>query len=105
MMSHLSSRAGELKSQGAIEAAQNSPSKLKSEDAEHVILNESQKAGAMAFQFDPNASPEAKAAQAHTVRLTVLFIYKATMWTNVPECSFRLSLQASIMTEIQRASV
>jgi hypothetical protein len=70
MMSHLSSRAGEFKSHGAVEAAQNHNSKVDAEDAEHVMLNESQKAGAMAFQFDSNASPEAKAAQAHTVRST-----------------------------------
>ena len=72
MMSHLSSRAGELKSQGAVEAAQNPDSRTNAEDAERVILNESQKAGAMAFRFDATASPEAKAAQAHTVRFPVL---------------------------------
>lgn len=70
MMSHLSSRAGELKSHGAFEAAQNHNSKVDAEDAEHEMLDESQKAGALAFQFDSNASPEAKAAQAHTVRFT-----------------------------------
>ena len=69
MMSHLSARAGELKSRGAVEAAQNPDSKVNAEDAEHVILDESQKAGAIAFTFDANVSPEAKAAQAHTVRL------------------------------------
>lgn len=68
-MSHLSARVGELKSQGAVEAAQNTDSNVNSEDAEHVILNESQKAGALAFTFDANASPEAKTAQVHTVRL------------------------------------
>ena len=71
MMSHLSSRAGEFRSRNAVEAAQNPDSKTTAGDAEHVIMNESQKAGAMAFTFDANASPEAKAAQAHTVRLSV----------------------------------
>ena len=71
MMSHLSSRAGELKSAGAVEAAQNPDSAVTAGDAEHVIMNESQKAGAMAFTFDANAPPEAKAAQVHTVRFSI----------------------------------
>ena len=79
MLSQLSSHAGELKSKGAVEAAQNPGSKATAEDAEHVILNESQKAGAMAFQFDSNASPEAKAAQAHTVRHPGFKLSKTTM--------------------------
>ncbi|KAK4693255.1 hypothetical protein P7C71_g4110, partial [Lecanoromycetidae sp. Uapishka_2] len=64
MISHLNSRAGELKSQGATEAAQDPNSKVTAQDAEDVMANESKKAGIAAFQFDPNASPEAKAAQA-----------------------------------------
>ena len=72
-MSQLAARAEELKSQGAIEAAQNPDSRVNAEDAEQVILNESQKAGAMAFKFDSNASPDAKAAQAHTVRFAVIY--------------------------------
>ena len=68
MLSQLSSHAGELKSKGAVEAAGNSGSKVAAENAEHVLLDESQKGGAVAFQFDSNASPQAKAAQAHTVR-------------------------------------
>lgn len=55
----------ELKSQGAIEAAtQNS---VAADDAERVMLAESQKAGSTALHFDPNASPEEKAAQARAV--------------------------------------
>ncbi len=38
------------------------------EDAEQAITNESKKAGVAAFQFDPDASPEEKAAQARAVR-------------------------------------
>lgn len=38
-------------------------------DAEKVIMDESKKAGAPAFEFDPNASPEEKAAQAKAVSL------------------------------------
>ena len=71
MMSHLTSRVGELKSQGAVEAAQNPDSTINAGDAEHVIMNESQKAGAMAFTFDAKASPAAKAAQAHTVCFSI----------------------------------
>lgn len=68
MMSHLHSAAGELNSQGAKEAAQNHDSKVSTEDAEKVITDESKKAGIAAFQFDPNATPAEKAAQAHSVR-------------------------------------
>lgn len=67
MMSHLNSRAGELKSQGATEAAPDPSSRVTAQDAEDVMANESRKAGIAAFQFDPNASPEAKAAQAAAV--------------------------------------
>lgn len=66
-MSHLHSRAGELKSQGAVEAAQSPESKISAEDAENVITAESKKAGVAAFQFDPDASPEDKAAQVRSV--------------------------------------
>lgn len=67
MMSHLQSRAGELKSQGATEAAQDPNGNVSAQDAEDVMANESKKAGIPAFQFDPNASTEEKAAQARAV--------------------------------------
>ena len=67
MMSNLTSRAAELKSQGAADAARNPDSKVTPEDAEDVMTEESKKAGVAAFQFDPNASPEEKAAQARSV--------------------------------------
>ncbi|KKY24469.1 putative membrane bound c2 domain protein [Phaeomoniella chlamydospora] len=54
----------ELKQQGAIEAAQDPNTKVSSEDAQKVLVNETKKAGGQAFEFDPNASPEEKAAQA-----------------------------------------
>ncbi|KAK5228196.1 Tricalbin-2 [Exophiala xenobiotica] len=56
----------ELKSQGAIEAAQDPNSSVTGDDAQRVLLNESQKGGATALHFDPNASPEEKAAQARS---------------------------------------
>ena len=67
MASNLTSRAGELKSQGAAEAARDPNSKVTAEDAEQLMTDESKKAGVAAFQFDPNASPEAKAAEARSV--------------------------------------
>lgn len=67
MMSNLTSQAGELKAQGAAEAARDPNSKVTPEDAEDLITNESKKAGIPAFKFDPNASPEEKAVQARSV--------------------------------------
>lgn len=54
----------ELKTQGVIEAAQDPNSKITAADAQERIVHESKKAGAVALTFDPNASPEEKAAQA-----------------------------------------
>ena len=48
-------------------AAQDSKSNVTAEDAEAVMADESNKAGIPAFQFDPDASPEAKAAQVRSV--------------------------------------
>ena len=57
----------ELKQEGAIEAAQDPNNKVTSGDAQNVLVDETKKAGGQAFQFDPNASPEEKAAQARAV--------------------------------------
>lgn len=70
MFSEVSSHAGELRAEGAVEAAQDSNSKVTSEDAQRVMLSESEKAGVTAYKFDPNATPEEKAAQARSVRFT-----------------------------------
>ena len=67
-MSQLTSRANELKSQDAAEAARDPDSKVSAQNAEQSMINESLKAGGAAYQFDPNASPEDKAAQAQSVR-------------------------------------
>ncbi|OAP56290.1 hypothetical protein AYL99_09469 [Fonsecaea erecta] len=56
----------ELKSQGAVEAARDPNSSVTGDDAQRVILDESKKAGSAALHFNPNASPEEKAAQART---------------------------------------
>lgn len=70
----VSALGNETKSQDAIEAAQNPNSSVTAQDAERVILEESRKAGSAALQFDPNASPEEKAAQARSVLLHCLSI-------------------------------
>ncbi len=62
----------ELKSQGAIEAAQDPKSSVTGDDAVRVVLDESKKAGSAALRFDPNATPEEKAAQARSVRYMLL---------------------------------
>jgi hypothetical protein len=66
-MTSLNSSAAELKAQGVVEAAQDPNSSVTAEDAQHKIVQESKKAGVAAFEFDPNATPEQKAAQARAV--------------------------------------
>ncbi|KZF24395.1 membrane bound c2 domain-containing protein [Xylona heveae TC161] len=66
MPGELSSRADELKQQGVAEAARDPDTNVTSEDAEKAIVNETRKAGGAAYQFDPDASPEEKAAQAQS---------------------------------------
>ena len=59
--------AAELKAQGVVEAAQDPNSSVTADDAQQKIVAESKKAGIPAFTFDPDASPEEKAAQARAV--------------------------------------
>ena len=63
--------ANELKQQGAIETAQNATSdpesNVRPEDVEKVILDETKKAGMPAYQFNPDASLEEKAAMTQAV--------------------------------------
>lgn len=63
----LQSSKSELKQQVAVESAQDPDSNVTAQDAERVLVDESKKAGVPALQFDPNASPEEKAAQAKAV--------------------------------------
>ncbi|KAG6009542.1 hypothetical protein E4U21_002178 [Claviceps maximensis] len=58
------SEARELKQQGAIEAARNPESSVTADDAQRQMVEQSKNAGIPAFQFDPDASPEEKLAQA-----------------------------------------
>ena len=64
----LSGSKNELKAQGAVEAAQDPNSSITADHAQRVLVDESKKAGATVLQFDPNASPKEKAAQANAVR-------------------------------------
>jgi hypothetical protein len=57
----------ELKSQSAIDAARDPHSKVTAADAEQILLDESKKAGAAAFQFDAGASSADKARQVKAV--------------------------------------
>lgn len=68
----LSSFKAEAKQQVAQEAANDPNSNFSAADAERLMVDESKKAGAPAFQFDPNATPAEKAAQAKAVRLCYL---------------------------------
>ncbi|KAL2023456.1 hypothetical protein VTK56DRAFT_2452 [Thermocarpiscus australiensis] len=56
--------ANELKQQGALEASRDPESNVSADDTERKIVEDSRQAGVAAFTFDPNASPEEKAAQA-----------------------------------------
>jgi Ca2+-dependent lipid-binding protein len=58
------SRAHELKTEGALEAARNPNSSVTAQAAEKTAVEEARKGGSAAFQFDPDATPEEKAAQA-----------------------------------------
>ncbi|KAI1333108.1 C2 domain-containing protein [Xylariaceae sp. FL0255] len=57
-------QAGELKTQGALDAARDPASSVTSDDAQKKLVEESKKAGVAAFTFDPDASTEEKKAQA-----------------------------------------
>lgn len=50
-----------------MEAAADPNSAVDAHEAEQKMLQESKKAGAAAFEFDPDASPEQKAAQLREV--------------------------------------
>ncbi|KAK3059961.1 hypothetical protein LTS18_009648, partial [Coniosporium uncinatum] len=57
-------RASELKQQGALEAARDSNSSVTAYDAERKVVDEAKAAGSVGLIFNPDASPEEKAAQA-----------------------------------------
>jgi hypothetical protein len=63
----MASAVPEIKAQAAVEMAQDPNSSVTAEAAQKKIVDESKKAGVQAFTFDPDASPEEKAAQARAV--------------------------------------
>ncbi len=65
------SQVSARKQQGVIEAARDDRSFVTAADAEREMLEESKRAGSDAYQFDPNATPEQKAAQARSVSAVV----------------------------------
>lgn len=85
---------GENKSKAAEEAAQDPSNPVSAADAEKSLTEQSKKAGAAAFQFDPDATPEQKAAQARAVRLKLL----STKVMNLRLNCFRTSLRDFIAT-------
>lgn len=58
------SRESELKQQGALEAARDPASSVTAQQAEASVVEQARAGGSAAFQFDPDASPEEKRAQA-----------------------------------------
>ena len=61
------SKTFEHKQQDALAAARDPHSSVTAHQAEQTILEQSKAAGAAAFEFDPNATPEEKAAQLREV--------------------------------------
>jgi hypothetical protein len=82
----LNTSAAELKSQGVVEAAQDPDSSVTADDAQQKIVTESKKAGVAAFTFDPNASPEEKAAQARAVKYLHFQVHRYKTNSHIP-CS------------------
>ena len=69
---HDSSHVPELKTNAAVEASRDPQSNVTAGDAQKTMMEEAKRAGAATYQFDANASPEDKAAQAHAVRYPAL---------------------------------
>lgn len=83
MISDLQAQAHELKSQGAAEAARDPNSSVTTQDAERVMIEETKKTGGMALHFNPDASPEEKAAQARSVGPRYCLEQTCTMLTPI----------------------
>ncbi|KAK3697004.1 Tricalbin-2 [Vermiconidia calcicola] len=63
MLDGTADKAAELKSQGALEASRDPNSNVDARAAEETMMREAKAAGAGAYEFDPNATPEQKKAQ------------------------------------------
>lgn len=72
-MASVAAEKTELKEQGIIEAAtrlaEDPQSKVNPDTIEEALVEETREAGGVAYQFDPDASPEDKAAAAESVGL------------------------------------
>ena len=84
------SRESELKSQGALEAARDPNSSVTAQAAENTAVEEAKKSGSAAFQFDPDATPEQKAAVARSVRPPSLLCEYHADWCAVTASAPRL---------------
>lgn len=67
MATSTSDHSAELKAQGALEASRDPNSSVDAQAAEQAVMNQAKAAGAPAFEFDPDASPEEKKAQMQAV--------------------------------------
>jgi len=65
----------EKKQQSAVDAARDPTSSVTAQQAEDLVVNEAKKAGSVALQFDANATPAEKAAQARSVCCSVCFFF------------------------------
>jgi hypothetical protein len=88
------SREAELKSQGALEASRDPDSSVTAKEAEDTAVEEAKKSGSAAMQFDPDATPAQKAAQARSVRLSCLCYATYKILTRYKACTSGLSPRA-----------
>ena len=72
MLEGTAGREAELKTQGALEASRDPNSSVGARDAEDAMMDQAKAAGAPAFEFDPDATPEQKKAQMKAVRYASL---------------------------------
>lgn len=72
MLEGTAGRAQELKAQGVLEAAADPNSSITVDQAEHAAADHARAGGAAVFEFDPDASPEEKAAQAKDVSVSAV---------------------------------
>lgn len=86
----------ELKAQGVVEAARDPNSSVNAADAEKALKDHAQAGGAAAFEFNPDASPEEKAAQAKAV--------SECQWCGIGEAELTAHVTASRTTYTSKAS-
>lgn len=106
-MASVAAEKAELKEEGIIEAAtelaEDPQSKVNPEKIEEVLVKETREAGGVAYQFDSDASPEAKAAAAESVcfRAFRLKSPKKRLVFNGRECAYaNRSLGTAIVARV-----